>query len=119
MLAFIIPVRVFLSRVRRPTVAKCLVLSCALAVQLLDEGAVQMLRERSDDGNGNPILAAVGTLQFDGELAFSEHGSGAPVPILDWTFTQSLEALDYVIDSTLAHVCPLKRAVFVLIAWAV
>lgn len=38
-----------------------------LAVQLLDEGAVQMLRERSDDGNGNPILAAVGTLQFDGE----------------------------------------------------
>lgn len=33
--------------------------------QLLDEGAVQMLRERSDDGNGNPILAAVGTLQFD------------------------------------------------------
>ncbi len=36
--------------------------------QLLDEGAVQMLRERSDDGNGNPILAAVGTLQFDGEL---------------------------------------------------
>ncbi|CAN0200333.1 unnamed protein product [Scytosiphon promiscuus] len=32
---------------------------------LLDEGAVQMLRERSDDGNGNPILAAVGTLQFD------------------------------------------------------
>lgn len=38
-------------------------------VQLLDEGAVQMLRERSDDGNGNPILAAVGTLQFDGGWA--------------------------------------------------
>lgn len=38
-------------------------------IQLLDEGAVQMLRERSDDGNGNPILAAVGTLQFDGGLA--------------------------------------------------
>lgn len=37
-----------------------------LSLQLLDEGAVQMLRERSDDGNGNPILAAVGTLQFDG-----------------------------------------------------
>ncbi|CAM9703501.1 unnamed protein product, partial [Discosporangium mesarthrocarpum] len=33
--------------------------------QLLDEGAVQLLRERSDDGNGNPILAAVGSLQFD------------------------------------------------------
>ena len=33
--------------------------------QLLDEGAVQLLRERSDDGNGAPILAAVGTLQFD------------------------------------------------------
>lgn len=33
--------------------------------QLLDEGAVQLLRERSDDGNGNPILAAVGTLQYD------------------------------------------------------
>jgi peptide chain release factor 3 len=33
--------------------------------QLLDEGAVQLLRERSDDGNGSPILAAVGTLQFD------------------------------------------------------
>lgn len=27
-----------------------------------------MLRERADDGNGNPILAAVGTLQFDGEF---------------------------------------------------
>lgn len=37
-----------------------------MQTQLLDEGAVQMLRERSDDGNGNPILAAVGTLQFDG-----------------------------------------------------
>jgi len=33
--------------------------------QLLEEGAVQMLRAREDDGNGNPILAAVGTLQFD------------------------------------------------------
>lgn len=39
-----------------------------LATQLLDEGAVQLLRERHDDGNGNPILAAVGTLQFDGVL---------------------------------------------------
>lgn len=39
---------------------------CLSSAQLLDEGAVQMLRERSDDGNGNPILAAVGTLQFDG-----------------------------------------------------
>lgn len=39
-----------------------------LAMQLLDEGAVQLLRERNDDGNGNPILAAVGTLQFEGEL---------------------------------------------------
>lgn len=46
-----------------------------------------MLRERSDDGNGNPILAAVGTLQFDGEYAFSERGSGAPAPILNWSFT--------------------------------
>ncbi|CAM9520200.1 unnamed protein product, partial [Chrysoparadoxa australica] len=33
--------------------------------QLLAEGAVQLLRERSDDGNGNPLLAAVGSLQFD------------------------------------------------------
>mmetsp|Transcript_8194 Transcript_8194/g.12425 ORF Transcript_8194/g.12425 Transcript_8194/m.12425 type:complete len:312 (+) Transcript_8194:173-1108(+) len=33
--------------------------------QLLDEGAVQMLKERYDDSNNNPILAAVGTLQFD------------------------------------------------------
>lgn len=33
--------------------------------ELLDEGAVQMLRDRGDDGNGNPILAAVGQLQFE------------------------------------------------------
>eukprot|EP00595_Chromulina_sp_UTEXLB2642_P002343 CAMPEP_0196766618 /NCGR_PEP_ID=MMETSP1095-20130614/27693_1 /TAXON_ID=96789 ORGANISM="Chromulina nebulosa, Strain UTEXLB2642" /NCGR_SAMPLE_ID=MMETSP1095 /ASSEMBLY_ACC=CAM_ASM_000446 /LENGTH=397 /DNA_ID=CAMNT_0042129727 /DNA_START=157 /DNA_END=1347 /DNA_ORIENTATION=+ len=33
--------------------------------ELLDEGAVQMLRDRYDDGNGNPILAAVGQLQFE------------------------------------------------------
>lgn len=33
--------------------------------ELLDEGAVQMLRERFDDGNGVPILAAVGQLQFE------------------------------------------------------
>lgn len=70
------PVRVlFPSRSRRLAVANY---HAPLAVQLLDEGAVQMLRERSDDGNGNPILAAVGTLQFDGEYAFSEHGFGAP-----------------------------------------
>ena len=33
--------------------------------QLLGEGAVQLLRDRTDDGNGSPILAAVGQLQFD------------------------------------------------------
>ena len=33
--------------------------------ELLDEGAVQMLRDRNDDGNGTPLLAAVGQLQFD------------------------------------------------------
>jgi peptide chain release factor 3 len=33
--------------------------------QLLDEGAVQMLRERWDEGGGIPVLAAVGQLQFD------------------------------------------------------
>ena len=33
--------------------------------ELLDEGAVQMLRDRGDDGNGSPLLAAVGQLQFD------------------------------------------------------
>lgn len=33
--------------------------------ELLDEGAVQMLRDRGDDGNGTPILAAVGQLQFE------------------------------------------------------
>ena len=33
--------------------------------ELLDEGAVQILRDRGDDGNGNPILAAVGQLQFE------------------------------------------------------
>jgi hypothetical protein len=32
---------------------------------LLDEGAVQMLREEADEGNGAPLLAAVGQLQFD------------------------------------------------------
>eukprot|EP01038_Epipyxis_sp_PR26KG_P006879 gene6879-9425_t len=33
--------------------------------ELLDEGAVQMLRDRGDDGNGNILLAAVGQLQFE------------------------------------------------------
>lgn len=33
--------------------------------QLLDEGAVQMLRARADEGNENPIMAAVGQLQFE------------------------------------------------------
>lgn len=36
--------------------------------ELLDEGAVQMLRDRGDDGmsmGGTPILAAVGQLQFE------------------------------------------------------
>jgi len=33
--------------------------------ELLDEGAVQMLRDRGDDGNGSPMLAAVGQLQFE------------------------------------------------------
>jgi peptide chain release factor 3 len=33
--------------------------------ELLDEGAVQMLRDRGDDGNGNLMLAAVGQLQFE------------------------------------------------------
>ena len=31
----------------------------------MEEGAVQMLRDRGDDGNGTPILAAVGQLQFE------------------------------------------------------
>lgn len=48
-------------------------------MQLLDEGAVQMLRERSDDGNGNPILAAVGTLQFDGGFERSVFNLGVIV----------------------------------------
>jgi peptide subunit release factor RF-3 len=38
--------------------------------ELLDEGAVQMLRDRNDDGNGYPILAAVGQLQFDVRMCF-------------------------------------------------
>lgn len=33
--------------------------------QLLEEGAVQMLRARGDQGNEDPILAAVGELQFE------------------------------------------------------
>ncbi len=33
--------------------------------QLLDEGAVQALRQRNDDGGGPLILAAVGQLQFE------------------------------------------------------
>ncbi|GMH79857.1 hypothetical protein TrVE_jg5394 [Triparma verrucosa] len=33
--------------------------------QLLDEGAIQMLRQRGDDGGGPMILAAVGQLQFE------------------------------------------------------
>ena len=37
--------------------------------QLLDEGAIQMLRQRGDDGGGPIILAAVGQLQFEVVLA--------------------------------------------------
>lgn len=33
--------------------------------QLLEEGAVQLLRARGDQGNEDPILAAVGQLQFE------------------------------------------------------
>lgn len=33
--------------------------------QLLDEGAVQLLRARTDPGNEDPIVAAVGQLQFE------------------------------------------------------
>ncbi|CAN8070314.1 unnamed protein product [Agarophyton chilense] len=33
--------------------------------QLLEEGAVQLLRAREDEGNEDPILAAVGQLQFE------------------------------------------------------
>ena len=33
--------------------------------QLLDEGAVQALRQRNDDGGGPLMLAAVGQLQFE------------------------------------------------------
>lgn len=33
--------------------------------ELLDEGAVQMLRDQHDDGSGTPLLAAVGQLQFE------------------------------------------------------
>lgn len=33
--------------------------------QLLEEGAVQLLRAREDQGNEDPILAAVGQLQFE------------------------------------------------------
>lgn len=33
--------------------------------QLLDEGAIQMLRARGDQGNEDPIMAAVGQLQFE------------------------------------------------------
>jgi peptide chain release factor 3 len=33
--------------------------------QLLEEGAVQMLRAKEDQGNEDPILAAVGQLQYD------------------------------------------------------
>lgn len=37
--------------------------------QLLDEGAIQMLRQRGDEGGGPIILAAVGQLQFEVVLA--------------------------------------------------
>lgn len=33
--------------------------------ELLEEGAVQLLYERNDEGEINPILAAVGVLQFE------------------------------------------------------
>lgn len=33
--------------------------------ELLEEGAVQLLYERGDEGQQNPILAAVGQLQFE------------------------------------------------------
>ena len=41
--------------------------------ELLDEGAVQLLRVRGDDGSGTPLLAAVGQLQFEEQAEF--HGA--------------------------------------------
>ena len=42
--------------------------------QLIDEGAIQLLRHRGDEsGTGLPILAAVGTLQFDVVLNRLKH----------------------------------------------
>jgi len=54
--------------------------------QLLNEGAVQQLRERGDTGGGVPILAAVGPLQFEVTTSRLENEYGV---------TAALERLSY------------------------
>ncbi|GAB5361371.1 hypothetical protein AAMO2058_000707800 [Amorphochlora amoebiformis] len=68
--------------------------------QLLDEGTVQMLRARTDMGEGAPILAAVGQLQFDVvqarlETEYKAESSLEPLPytVARWV-TGGWEALE-------------------------
>lgn len=68
--------------------------------ELLDEGAVQMLGDRSDDGSGSPLLAAVGQLQFEVVLYRLQHEYGVEARLdpLDYSIARwaggSWEAVD-------------------------
>ena len=58
--------------------------------QLLDEGAVQALRQRNDDGGGPLMLAAVGQLQFEVVEArlLSEYGVECRLEPLSYTLAR-------------------------------
>jgi peptide chain release factor 3 len=53
--------------------------------QLVSEGAVQMLRNRGDDGSGAIILAAVGELQFEVVMSRLKVGRGRKEGKWAWT----------------------------------
>jgi len=58
--------------------------------QLLDEGAIQALRQRNDDGGGPLILAAVGQLQFEVVQArlTNEYGVESKMEPLSYTLAR-------------------------------
>mmetsp|Transcript_5942 Transcript_5942/g.17888 ORF Transcript_5942/g.17888 Transcript_5942/m.17888 type:complete len:595 (-) Transcript_5942:1517-3301(-) len=58
--------------------------------QLLEEGAVQMLRAKEDQGGEDPILAAVGQLQFDvvQQRLRDEYGVDSKLEVMPYSVTR-------------------------------
>jgi peptide chain release factor 3 len=67
--------------------------------ELLEEGAVQLLRDRNDDGNGLPILAAVGQLQFEVRDCLTLHLTSSH--FVFWKVVEYRLKAEYGVESTL------------------